>query len=297
MPDYLQTTIDKFTFRVAKDRLYTAEGMWLLPVQDQGSQRVRIGVTDFFQQHNGDVAFANVKAVGVSLHAEDELAEMETMKVTVDLPSPVAGIIVEVNKALELTPEVVNQDPYEKGWLAVIEVTDWEADRAKLLDAPAYLAVMQCTGGGGVEVMSLKKQSMVVVPCSGIGKSLGTRDPRSGLRVVRQLAPQTTRGWWRFRSWFSETRRRRERVRSSPAVTIDGCKQMCASKLVKHSGGTVARGSCSVRRIPKPQGLEAGRDCRTEPGGQATRSRPGRRNSGTPGCDRQFRNRKGGPHA
>ena len=82
MLDYLQTTIDKFTFRVAKDRLYTAEGMWLLPVQDQGSQRVRIGVTDFFQQHNGDVAFANVKAVGVSLHAEDELAEMETMKVT-----------------------------------------------------------------------------------------------------------------------------------------------------------------------------------------------------------------------
>jgi len=143
MPDYLQTTIDKFTFRVAKDRRYTAEGMWVLPVQAQGSQRVRIGVTDFFQQHNGDVAFANVKAVGVSLHAEDELAEMETMKVTVDLPSPVAGIIVEVNKALEITPEVVNQDPYEKGWLAVIEVTDWETDRAKLLDAPAYLAVMR----------------------------------------------------------------------------------------------------------------------------------------------------------
>ena len=142
MPDYLQTTIDKFTFLVAKDRLYTAEGMWVLPVQDQGSQRVRIGVTDFFQQHNGDVAFANVKAAGVNLHAEDELAEMETMKVTVDLPSPVAGIIVEVNKALEITPEVVNQDPYEKGWLAVIEVNDWEADRAKLLDAPAYLAVM-----------------------------------------------------------------------------------------------------------------------------------------------------------
>ena len=107
-----------------------------------GSQRVRIGVTDFFQQHNGDVAFANVKAAGVNLHAEDELAEMETMKVTVDLPSPVAGIIVAVNKALEITPEVVNQDPYEKGWLGVIEVNDWEADRAKLLDAPAYLAVM-----------------------------------------------------------------------------------------------------------------------------------------------------------
>ena len=65
------------------------------------------------------------------------------MKVTVGLPSPVTGTIVEVNKALERTPEVINEDPYDKGWLAVVEVTDWEADRAKLLDPPAYLAVMQ----------------------------------------------------------------------------------------------------------------------------------------------------------
>jgi glycine cleavage system H protein len=143
MSDYLQTTIDKFTFRVAKDRLYTSDGVWILPIQAQSRQRVRIGVTDFFQQHNGDVAFANVQAPGTSLEAGDEFAEMETMKVNVGLPSPIAGTIVEVNKALELTPELVNQDSYEKGWLAVLEVTDWETDRAKLLDAPAYLAVMQ----------------------------------------------------------------------------------------------------------------------------------------------------------
>jgi glycine cleavage system H protein len=143
MPEYLQTTIDKFTFRVAADRLYTSDGVWVLPIQPQSPQRVRIGVTDFFQQHNGDVAFANVKGRGTNLKAGDEFAEMETMKVNVALPLPVSGAIVEVNGRLELTPEVVNQDPYDKGWLAVVEVTNWEADRAKLLDAPAYLAVMQ----------------------------------------------------------------------------------------------------------------------------------------------------------
>ncbi len=143
MGEYLQTTIDKFTFRVATDRLYTADGVWVLPVQGAGKQRVRVGVTDYFQQHNGDVAFAKVKASGSSFHAGDEFAEVETMKVTIALPSPVAGTIVAVNKALESTPELVNQDPYEKGWLAVIEVTDGEAERAKLLDAAAYLAVMQ----------------------------------------------------------------------------------------------------------------------------------------------------------
>lgn len=143
MPEYLQTTIDKFTFRVAKGRLYTADGVWLLPVQSQSAQRVRVGVTDFFQQHNGDVAFVNVKGAGASVPNGEEFAEIETMKVNVSLPSPVGGTIVEVNPVLELTPETINKDPYSDGWLAEIDVRDWEADRAKLLDAVAYLAVMQ----------------------------------------------------------------------------------------------------------------------------------------------------------
>ncbi len=140
MPDYLQTMIDKFTFRIAKNRLYTSDGVWLLPTS---AQRVRVGVTDFFQQHNGDVAFVNVKAQGTNLSAGDEFADVETMKVTVGLPSPIAGTIVEVNQALQVRPEIVNQDPYEKGWLADIEPHDWQTDRTNLLDASAYLAAMQ----------------------------------------------------------------------------------------------------------------------------------------------------------
>ncbi len=143
MPEYLQATVDKFTFRVAKDRLYTADGVWILSAQSEKPRRVRIGVTDFLQQRNGDVAFATVKPQGTSFRAGDEFAELETIKVNVGLPSPVTGTIVEVNRALELTPEVINQDPYDKGWLALVEVTDWEADRAKLLEPSAYLAAMQ----------------------------------------------------------------------------------------------------------------------------------------------------------
>jgi len=142
MAEDLQVTIDKFTFRVAKDRLYTADGVWVLS-PSQGSHRVRLGVTDFLQQHNGDVAFVNVKPPGTALKAGDEFAELETMKVNVSLPSPVTGSVVEINKVLAVTPEVINQDPYEKGWLALVEVTDWEADRAKLLEPSAYLAAMQ----------------------------------------------------------------------------------------------------------------------------------------------------------
>jgi glycine cleavage system H protein len=143
MPEYLEATADKFTFRVATDRLYSPEGLWVLRNQTETANRVRVGFTDFLQQRNGDVAFLSVKTPGTRLQAGDELAEMETVKVNLSVPTPVAGTILEVNKALDLTPEVVNKDPYGDGWLAVIEATSWEADRTKLLGARAYLSVMQ----------------------------------------------------------------------------------------------------------------------------------------------------------
>ena len=143
MPEFLRTTVDKFTFLVATDRLYTAEGVWVLPVERQGSRLVRLGVTDFMQQHNGDVAFVSLKPTGTAIKAGDEFADIETMKVTIGIASPVAGTLVKVNEAFTLKPESVNEDPYGRGWLAEIETTNWETDRAHLLDAKAYLAVMQ----------------------------------------------------------------------------------------------------------------------------------------------------------
>jgi glycine cleavage system H protein len=143
MPEYLETTIDKFTFRVATDRLYSADGVWLLVDAKASPPRIHLGVTDFVQQHNGDVAFANVKPPKTALAPGDTVAELETMKVTFEIASPLAGTVMETNKALDSTPELINQEPYDRGWLAVIEASDWDTDRSKLLDAPSYLAVMQ----------------------------------------------------------------------------------------------------------------------------------------------------------
>jgi glycine cleavage system H protein len=143
MPEYLKTTIDKFTFRVATDRLYSAEGVWLHLDATASPPRVRLGVTDFVQQHNGDVAFANVKPPKTALAPGGTFAELETMKVTFELDSPVSGTVVETNKALEFSPELINQDPYDRGWLAVIEPADWEEARTQLLDPAGYLTVMQ----------------------------------------------------------------------------------------------------------------------------------------------------------
>ncbi len=140
MTELLRTTVDKFTFLVAADRLYAADGLWVQPL---GASRVRLGATDYLQQHNGDVAFASVKPAGTALRRHDTFAEIETMKVTIEVASPVSGTVVRVNPALATTPELLNQDPYGEGWLAEIETTDWEADHARLLDPRAYLAAVQ----------------------------------------------------------------------------------------------------------------------------------------------------------
>lgn len=134
MPEFLETVVDKFIFRVAADRLYNGEGVW---AQAEGNI-VRIGLSDFLQQRSGDVAFAEVKPAGTRLAHDDDVAVIETIKVDISLGSPINGIVGEVNPALENTPEVINQDPYGDGWLALVEAADWEADRARLLDPQAY---------------------------------------------------------------------------------------------------------------------------------------------------------------
>jgi glycine cleavage system H protein len=140
MPEYLETTVDKFTFKVAADRAYNGEGVWALA--EEGS-RVRIGLSDFLQQRSGDVAFAEVQPEGTALAAGDEVAVIETIKVNIGLSSPVSGTVVAVNPAMDMEPEVINSDPYGEGWLAVIEASDWETERASLLTPEQYFAIMK----------------------------------------------------------------------------------------------------------------------------------------------------------
>jgi glycine cleavage system H protein len=147
MPEFLEVTVDKFTFKVATDRLYTREGLWVLPLpltpEDGGNQQVRIGLSDFLQQRSGDIAFAEVKSVGTMLAVDDEVAAIETIKVNVALSLPLTGKVIEVNSALDITPEAINQEPYDAGWLAVLAVPAWATDRSQLLDAAAYFEVIK----------------------------------------------------------------------------------------------------------------------------------------------------------
>ncbi len=77
--------------------------------------------------------------MGTSVRAGDEVGVVETIKVNLSIPSPVEGTIVELNRALEESPEFINQDPYDKGWLAIIEAEDGQAALKGLKPAVDYL--------------------------------------------------------------------------------------------------------------------------------------------------------------
>jgi len=139
MIEYLETTVDKFIFKVAKDRFYTPEGLWVL----NEDSLVRIGVTDFFQQRNGDIAFVNLQPIDTVLKFDDELASVETIKVNLSLVSPLAGKIIKINKNAEAKPEIVNQDPYGEGWLCQLSADNWPEESKKLLSPQQYFVIMK----------------------------------------------------------------------------------------------------------------------------------------------------------
>jgi glycine cleavage system H protein len=139
MTEFLETTVGKFIFRIAADRLYSSAGLWLM----QSETLIRIGLSDFLQQRSGDIAFVELKPVGSSLKVDDELAAIETIKVNIALPNPLAGKIIRLNPAMQSTPEIINQDPYGDGWLCELEPVDWDKDHTRLLTPQAYFNQMK----------------------------------------------------------------------------------------------------------------------------------------------------------
>ena len=113
---------------------YTKDHEWLKLIDDKTAL---IGITDYAQRELGDIVFIDISTVGKILKAEEVFGTVEAVKTVSDLFLPVSGTITEVNPALETEPELVNTDPYGKGWMIRMKV-DNPADVAKLMDAEAY---------------------------------------------------------------------------------------------------------------------------------------------------------------
>jgi len=136
---FLEIKVDKWTFRVPKNRFYNENDCWA----KLDGNIATVGLTEFLQNMVGDVIYVQLPALGTVVEQFDETGSFESVKSVLDLLSPVSGVVREINEQLKQKPELVNQDPYERGWFVKIEVRDFEADKENLLDPEAYFEVMK----------------------------------------------------------------------------------------------------------------------------------------------------------
>ena len=119
----------------ASELRFTRGHCW---VRDEGSLAV-VGLTDYAQEQMGELTFVELPEVGQAVEAEEEIAVVESVKAANDVFAPLAGTVAEINEALLEQPELVNHDPFGKGWLYKMKPVR-RKDLDGLLDADAYEA-------------------------------------------------------------------------------------------------------------------------------------------------------------
>ena len=127
---------DKYLFRIPEqgEIFFTENDTWAYV----NKTIARIGVTDYVQQNLSDILFFNTPEVGKKVNQFDEVGSVESAKAVFEVISPVSGTILRFNKELEEHPEWVNENPYEKGWIAEILLSDFEEDKDLLLRSQEY---------------------------------------------------------------------------------------------------------------------------------------------------------------
>ncbi|AGX06085.1 MULTISPECIES: glycine cleavage system protein GcvH [Bacillus] len=118
---------------IPKELRYSEEHEW---VKVEG-EKVRVGITDFAQSELGDIVFVELPEVGDSITVNEPFGSVESVKTVSELYAPISGKVVEINEELNDSPEFVNESPYEKAWMVVVEPAD-SSEVDKLMTAEQY---------------------------------------------------------------------------------------------------------------------------------------------------------------
>jgi glycine cleavage system H protein len=138
--DYETYMKDKFIFRLPREGFqFNENDCWVYIV----GKVARVGLTDYAQKVLSDIMFFTPPSVGAEIDQFGELGSVESGKAVFEVISPVSGKVTAVNEDLLAAPELINESPFEKGWVAELELTDIENDRELLLDFEGYFEIMK----------------------------------------------------------------------------------------------------------------------------------------------------------
>jgi glycine cleavage system H protein len=124
----------KGEYHVPAELLYTKEHEWVRVEAD----KCRVGVTDYAQDSLHEIVYVDLPKVGAKVAQMQSIGTVESVKAVADVYSPIAGTILEINTDLSDAPELVNKNPYDKGWLTIIKPDDLKKDLSTLMRPDAY---------------------------------------------------------------------------------------------------------------------------------------------------------------
>ena len=125
--------------KILQDLKYYDTHEWISPENDS---IVRIGITDYAQEQLGDVVFVELPSIGTTLEKGDQAGVIESVKAASDIYSPVSGTVASVNERLTEQPELVNQAPYDEGWLFTLKLSNSEEVK-ELLSSDNYKKIVE----------------------------------------------------------------------------------------------------------------------------------------------------------
>ena len=133
--EYLVVTHDKFEFRIpAADYWFNENDVWVRPLGDVA----RVGISDYMQQSLTDINFVDAPSMESTVEQFGELGTLESSKAVFEVVAPAAGTVIAVNPEVISNPNLINEDPYGKGWIVQLKLSNWPEDQELLLNSEAY---------------------------------------------------------------------------------------------------------------------------------------------------------------
>lgn len=132
---YSELSVDKYIFKIKNSFFYGTNHLWF----DYNDYEVTIGLSDYLQQTIGDIAFLSFPKIGSEIKQNIPCIEIETIKVNHEISFSFNGTVLDVNDELVDSPEIVNNDPYDKGWLVKIKINDTDLIKKSQMSSEQYI--------------------------------------------------------------------------------------------------------------------------------------------------------------